>query len=533
MIQKSLLLCLLFLPIVVFCQKGAEKADQLMASKLKYDIEYLASDELQGRYVGSRGEQLAADHITKRFNDLGIAPYQAKYQWDFIIKNGIKVGSFAYFKVNDTKLVIGADVIQMPYSHGDKIRGAALPFVDEANNVWMISMKAIKADISNAPFKLLYEKAKDCIAHGATSVIFFNDVDATKDINVINHPSYESLTAPVVVINHKAYQSVIKPNMKKDWIDIDAKLGYEDANLTAKNVAAMIDNNAPLTIVLTATYDYLGVNGAIYNGANNNASGVASLLALAEMIKTNDLKRYNFLFLALSGSTFDDAGAKEFLKENSNNISSFSSLIDLNMLGRFNKISKALFVNGVGTSPIWGSLLQSNNKAFVLNVDSAGVGYGAYSFFYKKNIPLLSFNTGYNSDYAKPSDDADKINYASQVDINNMIYKIICDLERQARPPVFTETFNMAEKLESLKSNIGIVPDYSFTEDGIRIAFCVTNKTADKAGLLADDIILQLAEFPIIDFDDYMLAMNKLQKGREIPVTVKRGKNEFKFFVVL
>jgi hypothetical protein len=89
MIQKSLLLCLLFLPIVVFCQKGAEKADQLMASKLKNDIEYLASDELQGRYVGSRGEQLAADHITKRFNDLGIAPYQAKYQWDFIIKNGI------------------------------------------------------------------------------------------------------------------------------------------------------------------------------------------------------------------------------------------------------------------------------------------------------------------------------------------------------------------------------------------------------------------------------------------------------------
>jgi S1-C subfamily serine protease len=74
---------------------------------------------------------------------------------------------------------------------------------------------------------------------------------------------------------------------------------------------------------------------------------------------------------------------------------------------------------------------------------------------------------------------------------------------------------------------------HSFTEDGIRIAFCVTNKTADKAGLLADDIILQLAEFPIIDFDDYMLAMNKLQKGREIPVTVKRGKNEFKFFVVL
>ncbi len=532
MIQKSLLLCLLFLPSVVFCQKGADKTDQLPASKLKKDIEYLASDELQGRLVGSKGEQLAADYITKRFNDLGIAPYHSKYQWDFIIKNGIKIGSFAYFKVNDTKLVIGSDVIQMPYSHGDRIRGAALPFVDEADNVWLISMKSIKADASNVPFKLLYEKAKECISNGATSVIFFNDIDPSKDINLINHPSFDPLAVPVVVINYKAFLSVIKPTMKKDWIDIDARLGYEDDNLIAKNVAAIIDNNAPLTIVLTANYDHLGMNGEIYNGANNNASGVASLLALAEMIKTNDLKRYNFLFLAFSGTTFDDAGAVNFLKENSRNLSAFSCLIDLNMLGRFNKVSKSLFVSGVGTSPVWGSLLQTNSKAFVLKTDSAGVGYGAYSLFYKKNIPLLSFSTGYNSDYAKPTDDADKINYAAQVEIDNYIYKIISDLEKQARP-TFTETINMAEKLEKLRSNIGIVPDCSYTEDGIRIAVCITNKMADKAGLQTDDIIIQIAEFPIADFDDYMQAMNKLQKGRELPVTVKRGKNEFKFFVVL
>ncbi len=532
MIRVRLLLLLLLLPYLTFCQKGAEKTDLLSVSKLKADIEYLASNELEGRMAGSKGEELAADYITKRFRDLNIAPYQTKYQWDFIIKDGIKVRSNAYFKINETKLIIGSDVIQMPYGHGDRIKGAALPYVDEVDNVWMVSMKSIKADVSNTPFKVLYEKAKDCISKGANSVLFFNDADPSKDINLTNHPSYESLTAPVVVINHKAFISSIKPIMKKDWIDIDAKLGYEDAKLTARNVVAMIDNNAPLTIVVTANYDHLGNNGDIYNGANNNASGVASLLTLAEMIKSNGLRRCNYLFVALSGSKFNDAGALDFLQDNMRNLSGYSTLIDLNMLGRMNKVSRALYVAGVGTAPVFATLLQSNNKGFALKVDSAGVGYGAYSLFYKMNIPLLSFSTGYTPDYAKPTDDADKINYSGQVEINNYIYKIISDLEKQSRP-VFTETVNMAEKLERLKSNIGIVPDYSFAEDGIRVAVCIANKMAEKAGIEADDIIIQIAEFPIVDFDDYMLAMNKLQKGREVPVTVKRGKNEFKFFVVL
>jgi C-terminal processing protease CtpA/Prc len=97
----------------------------------------------------------------------------------------------------------------------------------------------------------------------------------------------------------------------------------------------------------------------------------------------------------------------------------------------------------------------------------------------------------------------------------------------------FRATENPAEKLENLKNDLGFVPDYSYTDEGIRIATCLINRLADKAGLEAEDIIIQISEFSIQDLDDYVLAMNKLEKGREIAITVKRGKNEFKFFVVL
>jgi len=532
MIQKSLLFLLLLASFLGHAQKASDKPDPSPIFKLKKDVEFLASDDLEGRLAGSKGESMAANYIEQRFKEIKVDPYKGKYQWTFTIKDGQRVGSQAYFKVNDTKLSIGNEMIPMPYGKGDRIKGLALPFVDEPDNVWLISLRSVKIEGNNSPFKPLYERAKEAIKKGANAVVFFNDIDPGKDITIINHPKYEMLTVPVVMLNNKAYLNTIKPNMKKDWIDVDGKWGYEDANLTARNVLAMIDNKAAETIVLTANYDHMGVGAEIYNGANNNASGVASLLALAEMIRTGGLKQYNYLFLALSGSQFGNIGAITFLHENGRMGNNFSSLIDLNMLGRMNVATRALYINGVGTSPTWGTILQRNGKQFALKIDSAGVGYGSYSLFYKKNIPLLSFSTGYTSDFSKPDDDAIKINYSGQAEITGFIYKIITELDRMPKP-LFTETFNMAERIENLKNDLGIIPDYSFMDDGIKVATCLTNKQADKAGIQAEDVIIQIAEFSILDFDDYVVAMTKLDKGREVQVVVKRGKNQFKYFVTL
>lgn len=284
--------------------------------------------------------------------------------------------------------------------------------------------------------------------------------------------------------------------------------------------------------MLCADYDHLGVNTQVYHGANNNASGVASLLALAELIKNSGLRNYNYLFVALSGSEYKDQGAQAFLRDNSKFMDNFNCLIDLNMLGRFNKTSKALFVSGIGTSPTWFTVLQRHNTQYNLRVDSAGIGYGAYSLFYKKNLPVLSVSTGYESDFSKPYDDVSKINFSAQVDINQYLFKVIGDIDKLPKLN-FTTTNNVVEKLESLKNDLGIIPDFTFEDDGIRVAACLTNKLAFKAGIEADDVIVQIAEFGIIDLDDYCKAMNKLSKGREVPVTVKRGKSEFRFFVAL
>lgn len=529
-----MLLLILLAPWLCTGQKGSDRSELTPAGKIKRDIDYLASDELEGRRAGSPGETLAANYIEKRFRELMIPSFKSSsYQEEFVIKDGIKVGTNAYFSINDNKLKIGNEVIHMPYSHGNELKGLVLPFVDEPDNVWLISMKSLQADFSNNVPKLLYEAARDAINHHSGAVIFFNDIDPKWDLRADNQPNFAELTKPVLVINHQPYVKYIKPNMKKDWISIDAQLGYEDAHLHAKNVIAMIDNQASSTIVFSADYDHLGMRDSIMNGANNNASGVASLLALAEMIKTNGLRNYNYLFIAFSGSKYNDEGVSVFLKEHNALLTSLNCVIDLNMLGRFDKASRAVHVAGAGTCPFWGLLLQKHNKSgFALKIDSAGLGFGSYAHFYKKNIPVLSFSTGYTNDFAKPSDDAGKINTIAQVDINNYIYRMIAEVDMMSKL-IFNKTTNLADKLSTLRNQIGLVPDLSYEDDGLRVAFCLIDKAAERAGLEPGDIIRQIAEFPIIDFDDYVLAMNKLPKGREVTVTVMREGKEFRFFVSL
>jgi|694.fasta_scaffold128918_1 Iap family predicted aminopeptidase len=532
MVKKICLLVCFLIPVLSFAKSDKDKIDQSPVAKIKRDIDYLTSDRMEGRLTGSNGELHAAEYIESRFKTMNIAPYKSKYKWEFTTKGGMKVGANAYFKIFEQSLKIGSEVIVMPYGNGNSILGFTMPKVYEPDNVWMISMKELKVNESNNPQKVMYEYAQSCIEKGAQSIVYYNDIDVFQDISQLNLLSFQPLSKPVTVINNKAYQYYIKPNLKKDWIVVDAKLGFEESNATGKNVVGMIDNKAPFTVVIGAHYDYIGNLGAEYKGADDNASGVAALLALAEMVKSAGIKNYNYMFIAFSGKEQNLQGSKSFLKQNEYFTPTISCMIDIDMVGRLKPTARELYISGYGTSPKWSSMLTMMNKGFNLKIDSSGYGYSDYTSFYNKNIPVLRFSTGYHEDYMQPSDKADKINTSGEYDIISYIYRVVTEIDRNTKP-VFNKTNDILPKLENQKSDIGIIPDFSFADNGIRIAACIPNKTASKSGMNSGDVITKIGPFTIIDFDDYIEAMRKTDQGREVTVVVKRGKNEYKFFVVL
>ena len=80
--------------------------------------------------------------------------------------------------------------------------------------------------------------------------------------------------------------------------------------------------------------------------------------------------------------------------------------------------------------------------------------------------------------------------------------------------------------------SLGIMPDYTFSGSGVRADGIIDGKIAQKAGMIAGDIITQLGDFKVTDINSYMSALSKYKKGDSAHVITLRGKDERTFDIV-
>ena len=309
---------------------------------------------------------------------------------------------------------------------------------------------------------------------------------------------------------------------------------------TATNIAGYIDNGAEYTIIIGAHYDHLGLGNdgssldanpqnKIHNGADDNASGTAGVIELARYFQDNGKKEhYNFLFLCFSGEELGLYGSKYYTEHPTVDLSKVNFYINLDMVGRLSPDKKTLEVMGTGTSPVWEPLLQkiSNDPEVTSHVkirtDSSGTGPSDHTSFYLKNIPVLHFFTGSHSDYHKPSDDYDKINYEGEAEVLKVIAKVIEQLEGQPKLSFLTTKSKSMSTRSSFKVTMGIMPSYTADEEGLKVDGVSEGKPAQKAGVLAGDVIIQMGDVVVKDIQNYMDALGKFDKGQTVPIKLKR-----------
>jgi hypothetical protein len=303
--------------------------------------------------------------------------------------------------------------------------------------------------------------------------------------------------------------------------------------IASQNVVGYLDNAAEKTIVIGAHYDHLGLgfdknsldanpNGKIHNGADDNASGTAGVIELARYFVNNGKKEpYNFIFVCFSGEELGLIGSKKFV-ENTPSVSAakINYMVNMDMIGRY-QADKGLLVQGVGTAELWGKILDYIPTDLKIVRDSAGVGPSDYTSFYLKKMPVLGFFTGAHGDYHKPSDDADKINYAGEVQVLNYIIRVI-EATCTFPPMTYQETKQQQTTARAFKVTMGVMPDYSNDKKGMRIDGVTDGKPAAKAGLKAGDIITKIGEIEINDVYGYMDALGKFKKGETTKVTIVR-----------
>lgn len=305
-----------------------------------------------------------------------------------------------------------------------------------------------------------------------------------------------------------------------------------DSTITGTNVIGYVDNQAEKTVIIGAHYDHLGMGGegslyaegkAIHNGADDNASGVGIMLQLAERLK-DTLKGSNYLFMAFSGEEMGLLGSNFFTKNPTIDLQKANYMLNMDMVGRL-RDDNTLSISGTGTAPIWNQVLNSSNTDFKLVLSESGVGPSDHTSFYLQNIPALHFFTGQHSDYHKPSDDSEKLNYEGMRLIEDYMIRIISELNDDAKL-AFRTTKNESEDVPRFKVALGVMPDYLYDGKGMRIDGVTEGRPADVAGLQKGDIVIQLGDSLVTDMMSYMRALSVFEEGNKTEVTVDRNGEE-------
>ncbi len=533
--MRYLFIYLFVLPSFVVAQSNNK-----IIKDLKKHVYFLANDKLEGRRTGTVGEKKAFGYLSKQFKKNKISPLFEQlngFVQPFIINEGVENASNNFIKNADRAFKNGTDFFPLPYSNNSN----ALTINNNETLGYLDIADFVKDSSNNPHFDLdesIYQKLTSIAVNKNKTIVFiYNSIDSVIQFKFDSKNKREQLPFIAIYCNSNIIGSI------KNSSELFLSINILQKSRTGLNVAGWINNNASKNIIIGAHYDHLGYGEdhnslytgkepMIHNGADDNASGTAALLTLMKIIRKKGDKHFNYIFVAFSGEEMGLYGSKYFTEHCPVEINSIDYMINMDMIGRLNDSTHGLTIGGFGTSPSWGKIIDINDAYFKIKVDSSGSGPSDHTSFYKMNIPVLFFFTGVHSDYHKPSDDADKINFSGEAKILQYILSII-DKTKEMDKLVFSKTKeNVNSGKSSFKVTMGIMPDYTFGGNGVMVDGVSDNRPAQKAGVKVGDVICQLDDLIVSDVQSYMEALSKFKKGDAVKVKIKRGNDQLVLDVV-
>lgn len=592
--MKRVLLCVCLLDCWIVGVTAAQvSAPDITVDELKSHVQYLASDELEGRGPGTEGNRKAAAYLAEQFTMYGLKPAgdSATFFQHFEFVSAVKLGAGNSLVVvprngKARSLKVDRDFRPLGFSSNAKVSGP-LVFVGygisapeknyddyagidvKGKIVVALRYGPDGADMHSDFYKhsAYREKARIAREKGALAMIL---VDGTEDdlLKLRYDQSFASSGIPCVTMQRSILQEWMRLRKKdlkgiQDYIKekkepvnfalpLTITLQTEVVKVMGRtaNVAGYLEGSDPVlkeqTLVIGAHFDHLGYGGEgsmkpdaheIHNGADDNASGTSVLLELAQKFSTerSSLSR-SILFIGFSAEEIGTIGSQYYVNNPFVPLAQTVAMLNLDMVGRLK--DNTLTISGVGTSPLWNEVLKKyNSGSDTLNIKTSPEGFGPsdHAQFYSKNIPVLFFFTGTHSDYHKPSDDWEKLNYDGTQRVAKYVYTIANEVQRKPERPLFAKAGTTASSAmgggdgRGFAVTLGVVPDYSATVEGMKIDGTRAGGPAEKAGLLAGDVITKIAGKKILNIYDYMGILGELKPGDVVEIEALREGKGIKF----
>lgn len=553
--------------------------------------------EIGGRLTGSDSETEAAKYIDNEIKEIGISPWHSQsYKHSFQFNAGTNLGKNNKLTVNGADLEVDKDFRPLVFSGLGEFSKAPVVFAGygitepagekvgdnydsyvhlDVTDKWVLVMRFMPEDIDAKQrikinrFSSERNKVLNARKHGAKGVIFVhgpNTIVKTPLIPLTFDASTGNGSMPVISVSTRVAGKWFE-NMNKDWKALQKKLdagkfvmGFAINNLeisanvdltqdkkTGKNIIAYIKGSTDLpAVILGAHYDHLGHGetstslardeelGFVHPGADDNASGVAGLLSVAEYLvmlknKGKFTPKRDVIFAFWTGEELGLLGSNNFVKKiGKDNLSKeFMTNINLDMIGR---LKESLIMQGTGSSSQWNKIIEQRNAPVGLNITTQEDAYfptDAMSF-YLNNVPVLSAFTGSHTEYHSPRDTADLINYDGIAKISKLVALIARGLALQEQPMDYKKQAPKKAKdpRRGTRAYVGTIPEYAFEGTGVLLSGTTKGSPAELAGIKAGDVLVEMAGTKIENLYDFTYVLEALKIGKTVKAKVLRNGNE-------
>jgi hypothetical protein len=561
-----------------------EGYSQVTVQQLQQQIKYLSSDALLGRLTGSPGDSLAAVYVKGNLLSFGLIPLSGDGFQRYKVTKKVVAGKASSLSVNNVNYALEKDFMPLAFSsdsqlesdvvfigYGFNINGDSIKW-DDYNGVdvkgkWVMILRGDpEPDNNKSPYiSFSADRDKALLAKdmGAAGVLMVSGpvFDPQDTFEALNLEGY-SVDIPVIRIKKEVADAILSKSnatiaslekklneTKKPYsFSVNVKVNGKTEILRelagTRNVMMLLPGEDPKMkneyIILGAHFDHLGMGGpgsgsraldtiGIHHGADDNASGVAMMLELAEKFaKTPGSHKRSIICLSFSGEEEGLLGSKHFVDDPCIDLSKVDAMINMDMVGRLNETNN-MEIDGVGTATGLKELVYANSDTSIIKLTLSPEGYGPsdHSSFYGKNIPVLFYFTGGHMDYHTPTDTWEKINYKGMVEISALIFKVAEALANDSARLEFKEAGPKEEVNRYPRRRgvtLGIMPDFAgVVKNGLRADFVTPGKPAALGGMQKGDIITFINGKQVNNIQDYMFRMGQLKHGQTISVEVLRG----------
>ena len=562
-------------------------------------VAYLASDELGGRGIGTDGIRKSTEYIAGTFERLGLKPAgrQDSFFHGFDMKAGATLGNDTTLTITgiDAQPALHLDYVPFPFSSDKAFSGEVLfcgyglvnaerqhdDFIhlDLAGRVVLVlrgEPPGWQEDGHFTAFASFQNKVSNARNRDAAAILIVNPkpgADQADELMPFHAgPNTSDFGMPALHIRRTLADAmlaaggletldVLQPKLDAGQSCSAALKGVRAQGRPAirwvrtdvRNVVAVLPGRGPKAdeyVIIGAHHDHLGVQlpgqgpargepadtPAIFNGADDNASGVAGVLELAAAFARRGPTRRTLVFMTFTAEESGLIGSQRFVADPTIPLDKTASMLNLDMIGRMPEGRDRVLVFGVRSADEFDEILTRCAEQVGIELNSAGGALGGsdHASFYAKGIPALHFFGGMHDEYHTPDDDTELINERGAVRILEFVYAVTEELADRDAKLTCSTAGGMSHGRGGFKVVMGLMPGFGESDaPGMEVAAVSPGRPADQAGVRSGDRILRVNDATVNSVEEYMVTLSGKRPGDKLTIVVQRGEEQVTLEVVL